>query len=521
METVLQKNRKKTRFPQKKEKNSPAVFLPGSFPTGICVKHLAACLLFLVVSGSGCATRDIRPPAAPPSPFFSAIDAAIKEQKVTNAAAFAVPGFPSLRCDRFLVAMAKQATGGPEEAAWIRHMTDLQIQTRQSEIKNLAPETKTRLAASFGCSKGAALSCLKNLLRAESDQARKRICKDPEAIQRLRNTITAPEEYRTWMRIFGYPAAYLPVRHFTVKGQKKFSDWHKTPTRDLPAKGPWIWYQVSPGSRAPFSMIPEVRRDALDIPLFSPAMKKALFRLYAPELLVETASLSDRPATIVNGPTYDTDRPCMYTYSDFGLFKDRPVLRLYYTVWFTKRTGPHAPRIERGPGDGITFRVTIDEKGHPIAADIMNTCGCYHFFLPDTFRMTGIRKPSSGLPAFVPSSLPNTYPQTRMVLRINAGWHQVTGILTPATTKTVAAKSEICRIASYTELESLPQNGGSFFTESGIAKGSSRIEPLLFFPMGIPKVGYMRQRNHHPVKLIGREYFSDPKILEKNFYWKE
>jgi hypothetical protein len=75
----------------------------------------------------------------------------------------------------------------------------------------------------------------------------------------------------------------------------------------------------------------------------------------------------------------------------------------------------------------------------------------------------------------------------------------------------------------YEELESLPkENGGheSVFTSEGIMKNSSRIEPYLFFSMGIAKVGYMRQRNHHAIKLVGREHFTNPYLFDKNFSFK-
>ena len=72
-------------------------------------------------------------------------------------------------------------------------------------------------------------------------------------------------------------------------------------------------------------------------------------------------------------------------------------------------------------------------------------------------------------------------------------------------------------------LESLPHLDGkteSVFTDKGIMKDSHRIEPFFFFPSGISQVGYMRQREHHPIKLVGQEYFENPEILDKNFEFK-
>ena len=55
------------------------------------------------------------------------------------------------------------------------------------------------------------------------------------------------------------------------------------------------------------------------------------------------------------------------------------------------------------------------------------------------------------------------------------------------------------------------------FDSRGIAKDTGRIEFLLLFPMGIPDVGSMRQRGHHAIKLVGRSYFDDPELFDKNF----
>ena len=104
-------------------------------------------------------------------------------------------------------------------------------------------------------------------------------------------------------------------------------------------------------------------------------------------------------------------------------------------------------------------------------------------------------------------------------MRINSGWHQVQ--------KLSARQGADGMIASelrpYDELESLarPDDGfESVFTPNGILKDSSRIEPYIFFSMGIPKVGYMRQRGHHAIKLVGRGHFTDTDIYDRYFDFK-
>jgi hypothetical protein len=75
----------------------------------------------------------------------------------------------------------------------------------------------------------------------------------------------------------------------------------------------------------------------------------------------------------------------------------------------------------------------------------------------------------------------------------------------------------------YDILEVLPREGGrteSIFNPKGIAKCSKRIERFIFFSMGIPKIGSMRQRGHHAIELIGRAQFDDPHLFDESFIFK-
>jgi hypothetical protein len=83
-----------------------------------------------------------------------------------------------------------------------------------------------------------------------------------------------------------------------------------------------------------------------------------------------------------------------------------------------------------------------------------------------------------------------------------------------------AATSRPYELRPYDRLESLPHDDGTFesiFNYKGIGKNSERIEPLIFFSMGIADIGSMRQRGHHAVKFVGREVFDDPDIFDRNF----
>jgi hypothetical protein len=112
--------------------------------------------------------------------------------------------------------------------------------------------------------------------------------------------------------------------------------------------------------------------------------------------------------------------------------------------------------------------------------------------------------------------MPDSFPQRRLTIRLNSGWHQVVHLGAEKKSSGLVPY----RLVSYDQLEMLPNsenNYESIFNSRGIAKDSERIEFLIFFPMGIPDVGSMRQRGHHAIKLVGRSDFEDPDIFDKNF----
>ncbi len=113
--------------------------------------------------------------------------------------------------------------------------------------------------------------------------------------------------------------------------------------------------------------------------------------------------------------------------------------------------------------------------------------------------------------------LPPLFPTQALAVRVISGWHQVARVYTTPQEK---LQKKPYQLLPYENLESLPHTDGgreSIFNTDGIVKGSNRIEPLLLFSMGVPKVGYMRQRGHHAISLVGKEHFDDPHLFDNNF----
>ena len=152
-------------------------------------------------------------------------------------------------------------------------------------------------------------------------------------------------------------------------------------------------------------------------------------------------------------------------------------------------------------------------------ADIMNNCGCYYFFVPRKENVRRIITDAFNLYPFVPTWLPKSYPAKRLNIRINSGWHQIQHV----GTANLPANALSYKLVPYDKLEMLPKSNGrseSIFNSQGIVKNSNRIEPVIFFPSGISYIGFMRQRGHHAIKLVGKAHFDDPKLFDKNFEFR-
>jgi hypothetical protein len=70
------------------------------------------------------------------------------------------------------------------------------------------------------------------------------------------------------------------------------------------------------------------------------------------------------------------------------------------------------------------------------------------------------------------------------------------------------------------DLRSLPTPGGgrrSIYRPDGLVAGSERPERWLFWPMGVPSAGTMRQWGHNATAFLGRRHFDDADLIERRF----
>lgn len=461
-----------------------------------------------------------RPPQA--ERFLRELDAAVFAAGVGDASSFKVAGFAYLRTDRFLAAMKERLVDEDQKNLWVAWMVRLDAEARQKEIQNLPNATLSGLITKCGGFSDRAT------LKVQASAAAARLWDhdrlQPGFFEALTAAVAVPDEYSAAMRVFGlYPIAAVPITIGTRAAYNKFRKWHQSPLAELTVEGRMTAF-VAEGvgcgvAEKSARLFAAARRNAFGLPDLSAAEMSVLIRSYAPIISQDVAADYDRFGEVVwkdGNVSVDQRRPAVYTYITYSFINTIPVLQINYALWYAERSGAKTPAYEKGPLDGLTLRISLDRNGQPVMADIMNNCGCYHFYAPRKERVAKIMHSANRLYPFVPTWLPPDYPERPLILHVNSGWHQVERLDAAA----VPSAASVYRLIPYEQLEALPHADGtreSVFTAAGIMKNSTRIEPYIFFSVGIPDIGFMRQRSHHAVKMIGRAHFTDPDIFDGKF----
>lgn len=497
----------------------------------ICRIVVIGLLIFVL---QGCATFSATPSIRHQSDeneeaalFFTYLDEAVEKEGVRDASSFPVKGFPYLRTNRFLGALSLNLQEEHQKTAWVYMLQKLALESRTKEIRNLPPKAVCRLNL---MQPSVALPSKEALLARTvfySEQLLQQDQKRPGFYDAVRQSMTIAGEYSTWMRVMGYPLAAPVVSLMTCRAQRKFSEWHRKPEDALSLRGELVTYQFVETNPYDKKMLTRIfstaERDTFGLLLLSAKERNTILRAFAPVIYQDAVGDYDRFGKVFwdgEKPAVDPNRPTVYYYFTHAFLKGQPFLQVNYVIWYSARRGPAAPWIERGRLDGLTLRLSLDPAGRPFMLDVMNNCGCYHFFVPRREAIKQIIEKPLALDPFVPQWLPESFPARRLRLRVNSGWHQVNHIGVEEKTGTTVMQYTLL---PYDILENLPymkSDRRSIFDSAGIVKDSKRIEPLVFFPMGIRRVGSMRQRGHHAIKLVGRAYFDDPFLFEKNFVFK-
>jgi hypothetical protein len=312
----------------------------------------------------------------------------------------------------------------------------------------------------------------------------------------------------------------------TGKSRKKIRSWYETDLNDLSVDGELKAFvperKISLKEKEIREILEQSMRNPLNIPLPNGEQEKTLVESFAPIFIQDVAASYDRPGQVVwedQRVKIVPERPTVYYYISHAFLKGKPILQINYVIWYSERAGKRSPWMEHGRLDGLTARISLDVEGRSFMVDVVNDCGCYHFFAPDRERVDRVISQPFGFDPFIPQWLPTVSPGERLGFRIKSGWHQVERLI-PAGEPSDAISYELL---PYDVLETLPQEEGqreSIFDRKGIAKNSERVERFMLFSMGIPSIGSMRQRGHHAIDLIDRVHFDDPCLFDKNFVFK-
>jgi hypothetical protein len=484
-------------------------------------------VVFVALNLSACASFDL---SHDPSPlpvvrsesgcgqWLASVDRAVARAGVGDAASYRVPGFPYLRVDRFTASFARQA---PDDdalfAAWTGAARALDREGRAVELRNLPSAGLTEIGAdTVQAAISRTESCAGQL--AESD------LRQPA----LRKLVTAnarvPDDYIDLNRVIGlYPLAQpffaSGVAHWHEEATVAFRDYSEKKT----TKSSVARYAPVPGSslskQEVKDLLARAPRDSLGRILPQPIELDQLFSTFAPVFEVEAGGLFDAIGALAwRGEPYPsvvTGKPVVYRRIAYTRYGTQVLPQLVYTAWFPERPRDSAVDVLAGKLDGLVFRVTLGPDGSPLVFDSIHPCGCYHMFFPSA-RVRELPSPRPGDEwSFVPAAAPVPQGAQRIVLHLQSRTHYLTGISADAAGESIAYALE-----DDDSLRSLPlPHGGSrsIYGPDGLVSGSERPERWLFWPMGVPSAGTMRQWGHNATAFLGRRHFDDADLIERRF----
>jgi hypothetical protein len=533
-------------------------------------------LAIVALALSACGTlapSGVRPAAPEPvldpgcRDTLQALDAAVDGAGVADAEAQRIPGVPGLRVDRPAEALLERALADDAAwAAWVARAAELDRLARNAEIRNLLPaagDADATVARTDACRR----SLTAALARPQGDEA-----------DRWRALVRVPDRYVTALRAVGlYPLLRWPffggVQDWQDSHEAAMARWAAAPpalVRYVPPPVPdadlvaardaarvsagaaaRVWAgasaRVRPGAAAPVwpGASAPMPRDALGLPALTPEQTQALLVRWAPVIEVEQRSDADRLGTPVWqrvgdrwAPGVDTRQPVIHTRTALTRLDGTWLLQLVYTVWFAERPPRFTGDLLAGRLDGVVLRLTLDPMGHPVLADSIHACGCYHLFFPGPSLVPREGAPPHQEWLFAPAPLPALGEGDRLVMQLSTGSHHLMRLSStrdpgraPGSSTGTSTGTDIAirtaavmpvELRSDDALRSLPFGAGrrSLYGPDGLVAGTERGERFLFWPMGIPSAGAMRQWGHHATAFVGRRHFDEVSLIERRFGWR-
>ena len=461
--------------------------------------------------------------------LFVETEQAIIAAGVIDSQDVRIAGYPYLRVNRFLSDYRNEVSGQAFES-WINRLQELAMNGWQVELMNLPANARQRLQNRVNTTHPADTALIK-ALHTCGNIMRNNDLDEPAEQNTLREKALVPAEYQTWQRIAGlYPLTAIAFRLGIYRWHQQTLETYRRPLQELQVQGQLTLYtpaqKTPPLSRADVAgIIKQSSENPLHSPFPRPEEQKRLFDNFAPIFEIDRASAADKiGAPVWQGgkyPQVDTSKPFVYRHLSHTRIRNQTLLQLNYTIWFPSRPKSSSVDLLGGHLDGITWRVTLLPDGKPWLFDAIHNCGCYHLFFPTQYTRVPADISLLNEPAFMPQQALTVDTGEQTILRIASASHYIQRVyFAPA----IASHEYHYPWDDAESLRSLPLPDGnrrSLFGQDGMVAGSERGERFLFWPMGIPNPGAMRQWGHHATAFVGRRHFDDPHLFEKTFDIKE
>ena len=449
---------------------------------------------------------------------LQAFDASVDAAGLRDVQSARVPGYPFLRVDRFTAGWhpAPAESHGVDVARFDR-MAALDAEGRRYEEANIGSSAEERAAIA---------DCRERLASTARQRAAEAV-----AVARV------PEGYDETLRIVGlYPLTKIFFSWGLGAREQSTRDLYATPFPELPVEGQRIRYVPDIGaatSEVAGLLVDErgASQSELRLPTLTPLRAWQLLQQHAPVLVIDTVDGNDQVGTLRwqgSGPLprvgVDIGRPVAYVRIAWTVVNQTPALQLVYTVWFPSRPATHPLELAAGRLDAIIWRVTLDSTGRPLVYDSIHACGCYHMFFP-TERVRERPGPHEHEAAldetmFSPQVVHSPGAKERIIIYVGARKHNIQRVAVDAP---IPAPGVGYKMLDENVLRALPlpasAGGGtrSIYGPDSLVPGSERPERFVYWPMGVPSAGQMRQWGHHATAFIGRRHFDDPGLFDRYF----
>ncbi len=462
--------------------------------------------------------------------FISATEATIRTANVIDAESRRIPDYPYLRTNRFLSDFRHEKLSRQAFGNWLNHLLTLAMNGWRIELANLPHAARNELARlayqinHSGMSVYETLQYCSNILIAIN-------LDEPDDQENLKLTADTPDEYNTWQRLIGfYPITALVFRSGINRWHKYTRQIFALPLNNLPVSGSLIQYAPPLYSTQLTSLqvskiISSSFNNALGIPEPVEEDVKRLFDSFAPIFEIDVVTIDDKIGAVEwdnnDQAEINISSPTVYQHISYTRINENILLQLNYTIWFPSRPKTSTFDLLGGHLDGITWRVTLLPNGEPWLYDTIHNCGCYHLLFPTKNASILKQAQTFNEPVLIPQGLLDFQSNLRPILRIAHGSHYIERIYFESSRSTQLINYQF---TNSKELRSLKLNDGNYrslFGQDGIIKSSLRNERYLFWPMGIPSPGAMRQWGHHAIAFVGRRHFDDARLFEQYFEYPD